>query len=87
MQDSEALERFRLLQEEKETKPNFGFPQEVLLLRGDATPGMVGRSMKVKSDGDHFVGFFAGDQFIEVDYFWTPHKDFIGGSSFLSESF
>jgi len=45
---------------EGEGDPAFGYPQEFFMFRGDATPGFVGKSMEVKMDGDHFIGFFAG---------------------------
>jgi hypothetical protein len=45
---------------EHEGNPAFGFPQEFFMYRGDATPGLVGKSMEVQMDGDHFIGFFGG---------------------------
>jgi len=41
---------------------------KIFFLRGDVTPGFVGKSMKVERKDNYFVGFWAGKNIILIFY-------------------
>ena len=48
----------------------FGKPFKLVFYRGDATPGLVASSNKIKKPGKYFVGFWGGNHFKQIVWYY-----------------